>query len=79
MTHKKCVEHTFQVFGALAIGKFQLQCRGTVVRSVWKRGRPVRPRFLRLWDRASRDRFCVPPNVVALRATVLALRTWGPL
>jgi hypothetical protein len=46
-----------------------LQCRGTVARSAWKRGRPVQPRLMRLWHRASRDRFCVLPNVVAFRGT----------
>ena len=67
--------------------KLLLQCRGTVVRSVWKRGRPARPRLLRHCNRARREWFCVLPNGVAFRATVLAqqarrlkmpLQMWGP-
>ena len=59
----------------------------TVVRSVWKRGRPARPRLLRPCNRARREWFCVLPNGVAFRATFLAqqarrlkmpLQIWGP-
>jgi hypothetical protein len=51
--------------------KLLLQCRGTVVRSVWKRGRPVWTRLLRPCNRDRRERFCVIPNGVAFRAMVL--------
>jgi hypothetical protein len=54
-------------------------CRGTVVRSVWMRGHPVRPRLLRLRHRDRRDRFCVLSNTSLSNVTTKLTTFWrGP-